>query len=199
MKRIIAFFAGLAATIAVSAQTFAPLTVSGFEFTPVFVQANPIGGGLFDNYTLEVGGRNATFGSQSMVVYSLEREYGNPPAGWAYSALPNDSQDMGKLFSVAGPIDTALKSGALQLAVWQLNGTKNFNVVNDPYGAWGKAQTWISQLGDAQSITSLSVLENKNYNYFITATNPVPEPTTYALMLAGLAAVAMLQARRKKA
>lgn len=199
MKKLVTFFLGLAAAVAVSAQTFAPLTVSGFEFSPVFVQANPIGGGLLDNYTLEVGGRNAMFGSQRMVVYSLEREYGDPPASWTYSALPNSYQDMGKLFSVAGPIDTALKSGALQLAIWQLNETKNFNVVDDPFGAWAKAQSWISQLGNAQSVTSLSALENKNYNYFITSTNPVPEPTTYALMLAGLAALAMLHARRKTA
>jgi hypothetical protein len=195
------FLAVLAATTALTGNAGAqsgPLDLGGFEFNPpaeVFISTDPLS--FVDNTILQVGGRNATFNGQPMVVYSLERDYGDPVGPTQYTAFPNVPTIIGQLFTVAGTPTTAVQSGALQLAIWMLNGTQNFDIVDDLDGAGALAQIWISQINSETPTTSLVSLQNKHFNYFVTA-SPVPEAPTAALLLAGLGICALVFNRKSR-
>lgn len=196
-SKLIAILA-LTAVGAAHAQN-APLTLDDFEFAPpaeVFISTDPLD--FSDNEVLQVGGLNATFGAQSMVVYSLERAYGNPVGPTEYTAFTSVPTSVGQLFSVAGTPTTNVQSGAIQLAIWQLTGTMNFEVVDDFDGAYALSQTWISQISSQTPVASLTSLQNKSYNYFVTTTAPIPEPGTLGMMFAGLGVGAFFLRRKGK-
>jgi hypothetical protein len=194
-KSLAALFTGLIIAISASSKTLDELTVGSFEFVStaeVFVSPD---GGFANNFLLEVGGRNATFGSTQVVVYSLEIVYSQPPAGWLYSAELGSNPALGKLFTVSGVPTNPVESGALQLAVWSVVGNLPGTVVDDLDGSWALAQTWLAQVQQTTALTEYTFFDNKNYNQYISL-SPIPEPGTIALLLAGLGAIAVKARRR---
>lgn len=192
MKKIFALAVALVLSVSAHADT---LELLDFQFSPPAQVGASTEPGFEDNFTLDVGGRNALFNGAPLVVYSLERAYGDPVGPTEYISLPNYTASVGQLFTVAGPITDAVQSGALQLAIWRVNGTMNFDVVDDLDGADALATTWLSQITSQTPVAALTAFENKSYNYFV-ATAPIPEPGTYILLLAGIAVVTWVVRRK---
>jgi hypothetical protein len=196
--KLMAALAALVISFSATAQVSDELTIGDFQFTPpaeVFISTEP---GFDDNMLMQVGGLNATFGSQALTLYSLELLYPAPGPSTAYTSFERLGTDFGRLFSVAGTPTNNVESGAIQLAIWELAGVRNFDIVDDLDGSWALAQQYLSDLGTASEILPVSVFENKSYRYYIGATvTPIPEPGTYGLMMAGLAGIALLKVRRR--
>jgi len=108
--------------------------------------------------------------------------------------------DLGRLYANAGTIDTSIREAAFQIAVWEIA----YETTAGPYdlssgaarfsggsaattGALGLASTWLAGLG-AGTGPGIEVIESRDHQDVIFA--PVPEPSTMALMLAGLVASA---------
>jgi len=108
--------------------------------------------------------------------------------------------DLGRLYAEAGTIDTSIREAAFQIAVWEIA----YETTAGPYdlnagaarfsggsasssGALGLASTWLAGLGTGTG-PGIEVIESREHQDVIFA--PVPEPSTVALMLAGLAATA---------
>ena len=82
------------------------------------------------------------------------------------------------------PIAYALGSGAASFSGGSAAG-----------GALGLASTWLSGLGNDAG-RSISVIESADHQDVIFA--PVPEPSSYMLMLAGLLATVEISRRKRK-
>ena len=114
--------------------------------------------------------------------------------------------DLGRLYATAGVVDTSLKEAAFQIAVWEIayettpgayslgTGAASFSGGSAAGGALGLAATWLAGLGDSAG-RSISVLESREHQDVIFA--PVPEPSTYMLMLAGLLATVEISRRKR--
>jgi len=116
--------------------------------------------------------------------------------------------DLGRLYANAGVIDTSVKEAAFQIAVWEIayettpgayglgSGAASFSGGSaDSSGALGIAAAWLSGLGSGAG-PSISVIESADHQDVIFA--PVPEPSTYMLMMAGLLATVEISRRRRK-
>ena len=116
--------------------------------------------------------------------------------------------DLGRLYANAGVVDTALEEAAFQIAVWEIayettagayalgSGAASFSGgTAASSGALGLAATWLSGLGNGAG-RSISVIESREHQDVIFA--PVPEPSTYMLMLAGLMATVEISRRKHK-
>jgi len=116
--------------------------------------------------------------------------------------------DLGRLYANAGVVDTALEEAAFQIAVWEIayettagayalgSGAASFSGgTAASSGALGLAATWLSGLGNGAG-RSISVIESRDHQDVIFA--PVPEPSTYMLMLAGLMATVEISRRKRK-
>ena len=75
-------------------------------------------------------------------------------------------------------------------------GSFNFNAANDIAAFVGVRSTAAFNRVQIRELTALSGGENEFYGEFYTAPAPVPEPETYALMLAGLGLVGFAARRR---
>jgi hypothetical protein len=123
-------------------------------------------------------------------------------------AAPLDAR-LAKLFQVAGfhsdnpdAIDTAVERQALQLAVWNITFDSDntldfgdFKLLSDNNGARAQANTWLSAASAAfvpnVQVTRLSSTTEQDLIIV------VPEPSTYALMMAGLLGVGFAARRRQ--
>jgi len=115
--------------------------------------------------------------------------------------------DLGRLYANAGVVDTSLKEAAFQIAVWEIayettpgasalgSGAASFSGGSAAGGALGLASTWLSGLGNDAG-RSISVIESTEHQDVIFA--PVPEPSSYMLMLAGLLATVEISRRKRK-
>jgi hypothetical protein len=116
--------------------------------------------------------------------------------------------DLGRLYANAGVIDTNVEEAAFQIAVWEIayettpgaynlgSGAASFSGGSaDSSGALGLATTWLAGLGSGAG-RSISVIESPEHQDVIFA--PVPEPSTYMLMVAGLLATGEISRRRRK-
>ncbi len=116
--------------------------------------------------------------------------------------------DLGRLYANAGPIDTSVKQAAFQIAVWEIayettagayalgSGAASFSGgTAATSGALIQAATWLTGLGNGVG-SNISVIESAAHQDVIYA--PVPEPSTYMLMLAGLMATVEISRRKRK-
>ena len=114
--------------------------------------------------------------------------------------------DLGRLYANAGVVDTSIEEAAFQIAVWEIayettpgayalgSGAASFSGGSAAGGALGLAATWLSGLGNDAG-RSISVIESTDHQDVIFA--PVPEPSSYMLMLAGLLATVEISRRKR--
>ena len=115
--------------------------------------------------------------------------------------------DLGRLYANAGVVDTSVEEAAFQIAVWEIayettpgayalgSGAASFSGGSAAGGALGLAATWLTGLGNGAG-RSISVIESADHQDVIFA--PVPEPSTYMLMVAGLLATVEVSRRKRK-
>ena len=131
--------------------------------------------------------------------------------------------DIGKLFSAGHALNNATAQAAFQIAIWEISyetasvynlasGSAQFSGgTAATSGALTLAGTWLSQLGSVTNTMNVEVLENfgavvgsrRNAHYVpghqdVVFAAPVPEPSTYALMVAGLLSMGFIMRRRSR-
>ena len=145
---------------------------------------------------------------QHIAFGTLYPEYTGPDTTHVF-ANSRAYADLGRLYNVAGVVDTSVAEAAFQIAVWEIA----YETTPGPYdlasgaaqfsggsasssGALTLASTWLGELGEAPT-RPIEVLQSSDHQDVIYA--PVPEPSNVAFMLSGLvAAVAVARRSRKK-
>jgi len=129
-----------------------------------------------------------------------------PPGTTHVFANTRAYADLGRLFANAGVVDTSVKEAAFQIAAWEIayetapgayglaGGVASFSGgTAASSGALDLAASWLSGLGSDVG-RNISVIESIAHQDVIYA--PVPEPSTWMLMVAGLIATARIARRR---
>ncbi len=158
------------------------------------------GGPSFESYCVDLY-QTIAFGAPPYTDYSF--------AGLGHLFTnANAYADLGRLFATAGLVNNAVSEAAFQIAVWEIafeaTGTA-YNLASGAAtfaggtaassGALTLATTWLNSLvGSGPTIT---VMDSREHQDIVFA--PIPEPETYALFMAGLAAVGFMAKRRRKA
>jgi hypothetical protein len=158
------------------------------------------GGPSFETFCVDVY-QTINFADPAYSNYSLV-------AGSAHAfANPNANADLGRLYAEAHALTDAKSEAAFQIAVWEITyeTTGSYNLATGSAtftggsaatdGSLALATTWLAALGNAPS-NGVMVLESREHQDVIFA--PVPEPETYALMVAGLMATAFVTRRRER-
>ncbi len=172
-----------------------PLNVSGSAGAGGFL-TNLNMGPTFESYCVDLY-HNISFG----VAYT---DYSGPTASHLFHNT-NAGTDLGRLYARAGAVNTSVLEAAFQIAAWEIafeNTGTAYNVLSgaatftggsaDTMGALTLANTWLTSLGSGGP--GIRVLESTDHQSVMT---PVPEPETYALLMAGLAAIGFVARRRK--
>ncbi len=152
------------------------------------------GGPSFETYCVDVY-QHITFGDPPYTDYSA-------PGTSHVFANGNAYADLGRLYATAGVVNNAVSEAAFQIAVWEIayeatgpyNLTSGSAVFSGSSGAMNLASTWLTNLTTG-AYPSIEVLESDGHQDVIYA--PVPEPETYALFMAGLAAMGFVARRRR--
>lgn len=210
----------LACTLGIASQARADdVTFTGFTNGSQTVSFSLTAPNVAASGTVNAGGFATILnGSPSFTTYcvdlyqtisfgTLYPEYA-PPATTHLFANSRAYGDLGRLYATAGAVDTSVKQAAFQIAVWEIayettagayalgSGSAIFSGgTADSSGALTQASTWLASLGDGPG-HSISVLESASHQDVIYA--PVPEPSTYMLMLAGLMATVEISRRKRK-
>jgi hypothetical protein len=160
------------------------------------------GGATFLSYCIEL--------NQSADLYGSNSSY-SAVAGGSYSfANPNAATNLSKLFTFAGSlVNSAPTSAAFQLAVWEIvyESPSNAYAMGSGNAVFGPGQgnattmqladTWLSALSTTSATAPIAVLASTDRQDLVySGTAPIPEPSTYALMIAGLAALGFVARRR---
>jgi hypothetical protein len=158
------------------------------------------GGPSFETYCIDLF-QTINFADPAYNHYSIV------PASLHTFANSNAVLDLGRLFAAGHLVNNSKTEAAFQIAIWEIayetSGTYDLNGgvatfsggTANTSGALGLATTWLGSLGSGPGV-ALTVLENGEHQDVIFA--PVPEPETYALMLAGLGVMGMLAKKRKR-
>lgn len=210
--------AAVLAFCAVGAHAASTFEITGFTFGSEGMEINrssPAYNGLLD---VQAGAVNATYNGLSFMSYCIDvyqsvrigTVYTNDyaPKTGAQQFTGTQANDLGRLFTSYGSlVDTKIESAAMQLAVWEIvDETRgDYNVSNGSFSAIldrgsdaavvSLANSWLSNLGSS-NVYNVSALSSATHQDFLVLA-PVPEPSTYALMLAGLMGVGYVARRRK--
>jgi hypothetical protein len=152
-------------------------------------------------------------GSFATYCIELTQGLGNPPIG-NYSFGPYSNDLISRLVDVSGfygsnpsanQVDTTTEKAAFQLAIWEAlyDGVPgslaggNFSVVSAPGAVVSQANAYLAAAGaltpGSYPTNTLQAFTNPQRQDLVTS---VPEPSTYALMFAGLAGMAFVARRR---
>jgi len=139
------------------------------------------------------------------------------PLAWY---TPTTALNLGRLFNTAGSVSNAVQSSALQLAIWdivtgdptkayKLDGSNGIDVVSnggarqaDEQLAISTANGWLANLAStSQNDVYVLYASNSQDQLLLVPGNGgftpnVPEPETYAMMLAGLGMIGLFARRR---
>ncbi len=201
-----------------------PVTFNGFANGSQSVSVNVTPNSPVEGQSVAAGGFSTSYNGQSFVSYCVDLYEYLPRFGTVNNTYNEVSaagffgaklDAVGRLFTgFAGGVDTALESAAFQLALWEIKyetgATYNLSSGSASFTdlAWGNgnavaiAQTYLAGLSGFANNVQLHVLtsvdgrriDGKQDVVYATA---VPEPSTYALMLAGLAGLGMVARRRQ--
>ena len=219
MRRLPLASITLACALGTAAARADNVTFTGFAHGSETVAFSLIAPNVTASGTVNAGGFATILnGSPSFVTYcvdlyqhiafgTLYPEYTAPGTSHVF-ANNRAYADLGRLYANAGVVDTALEEAAFQIAVWEIayettagayalgSGAASFSGgTAASSGALGLAATWLSGLGNGAG-RSISVIESRDHQDVIFA--PVPEPSTYMLMLAGLMATVEISRRKRK-
>lgn len=194
-------------------------TVTGFAYanpqTATITSATP----AVNNLAVYAGGFSGTYAdstsfiaycadiSQELAPWNSVQTYTQGNLASAFSSTKAaDLTTLGnKYYSLVNNAET---SAAFQIATWEIlyeNTLNPYQVNSNSFKAFGGtgvslAQTWLSGLHDSSfAVTgnySIGLLQSGKYQDVVTVT-PVPEPETYAMMLAGLGLMGFVARRRK--
>ena len=156
------------------------------------------GGPSFVSYCVDLY-QHITFGT-------LYPEY-TPPGTSHVFINPRAYDDLGRLYNVAGVVDTSVEEAAFQIAVWEIA----YETTVGPYslasgaarfsggtaassGALTLASSWLAGVGGAP-VRPIDVIESTDHQDVIFA--PIPEPSSVALMLTGLVVAGGIARRRR--
>ncbi len=139
-------------------------------------------------------------------TYTYDRETGLAH----YGAARTDA--LSRLFTAAqGFVVDATTSAAMQAGIWEiiyeqgnsydLTGGSFVGSMQDPAGlvAFNTLNGFLTHLSTYSASYRIDVLGNESYQDFIVATAPVPEPETWALLMAGFGVMGWAARRRKAA
>jgi hypothetical protein len=130
---------------------------------------------------------------------------------------PTKALDMGKLItSYRAGVDTVKEAAAFQVALWEIlyETAPTYSLTSGAFretasdnGIRLMAQNWLSNLG---TVSNVNVFKLESLGYYnnrqqwvaghqdFLVTTPVPEPSTYALMAAGLLSIGFVVRRRSR-
>ncbi|MDB5817887.1 MAG: hypothetical protein JWQ11_1527 [Rhizobacter sp.] len=209
--------AAVLAFCAVGAQAASTFEITGFTYGSEGMSINRSSSAYPGWLSVDAGAVTANYNGMSFATYCID-VYQTASIGTIYTDYTpkaasaqftgTQANDLGRLFTSYGSVvDTKIESAAMQLAVWEIvDETRgSYNVSNGSFSASldrgsdaavvSLANSWLSNLG-SNNVYSVSALSSASHQDFLVLA-PVPEPSTYALMLAGLMGVAFVARRRK--
>lgn len=211
---------GVLAMLALGSASAQQVTFTGFANGSQAVRGVLGAPNIARDLTVSAGGFSTLWGGDSFVSYCVDFYQWLPSFGSAnnsYSLTPAGDffgarlDAVSRLFSGrSAEVDTAVEQAAFQIALWEIryeaegtafntaSGAAQFTDTNAFDGnASALAQTYLEGLAGYSNTFEVSVLRS-NYHQDVVFAAPVPEPSTYALMLVGLAAVGFVARRRRQ-
>lgn len=195
----LAVLANVAGVTRDAAGAFGPANQSAGAFT-----TSVNGGASFLSYCLDL--------TQSAPLGSSDSSYSRVSGGSYSFANPAAASSLSKLFTVAGSqVNSISSAAAFQLAVWEIIYEAPVNMYsvlagNAVFGVQDareiatltQANSWLTALSSTPATAPISILASTERQDLVYggATAPIPEPSTYALMIAGLAGLGFVARRR---
>ena len=162
------------------------------------------GGPTFASYCVDL--------YQSISFNTAYTDYSLVPGAAHAFANANANVDIGRLYSEGHALNNGIDQAAFQIAIWEIAFERTGNAYDITTGsaqfskgsfgnagsvaALALATTWLNALPGTVDKFNVQVLESLGHQDVVFATPAVPEPSTYALMAAGLLGVGFVARRR---